>query len=241
MDAPARRSEFLAGVRDELPLLAGVAPFGLAYGAYAVEQGLSSPLALAMSTVIFGGASQFVAARLIEASEPGLVIVLAVWLVNLRHVLYSTALAPHLERLSTRWRALLAYLLTDEAYAVGATRFRDAGGAPFQHWYVLGAGAALWVCWQATTVAGVAAGATVPDGWELEFALPLTFIAVVVPALRDRASVAAAGLSAVVAVLCNAWPYSTGLFLAAVAGIAAGIALDRTRDRGRPVGAAEAP
>ena len=224
-------------MRAQLPLLLGVAPFGMAYGAYAIERGISSPLALAMSPLIFGGASQLVAARLIAAAEPGVVIVLAVWLVNLRHMLYSASLAPHVEQLSARWRALLAYLLTDEAYVVGVARYVTLDAAPYRHWFVLGTGAALWVCWQITTIIGVAAGTAVPASWEMEFALPLTFIAIVVPALRDRPAMLAAAVAAAVAVWGFDWPYSTGLFAAAVAGMAAGVALDRILGKRGPLDA----
>jgi 4-azaleucine resistance transporter AzlC len=220
------RSAFLAGLRAELPLLLGVAPFGMAYGAYAIERGLSSPLALAMSSIVFGGASQLVAARLMAAGEAGVVVVLAVWLVNLRHMLYSASLAPHLARLPLRWRAGLAYLLTDEAYAVSAVHLRDGAG-PHSHWFVLGAGVALWSCWQITSAIGVAAGTAVPESWELEFALPLTFIALLVPALRDRPSLAAACVAAGVAVAGFDWPYGTGLFAAAMTGMVTGLALER--------------
>jgi 4-azaleucine resistance transporter AzlC len=227
---PAARSEFLAGVRAELPLLVGVAPFGMAYGAYAVEQGLSSPLAAAMSLIVFGGASQLVAARLIAAAEPAVIIVLAVWLVNLRHMLYSASLAPHLSHLPLRWRAGLAYLLTDEAYAVSQRRLGEAPAA-HGHWFVLGAGVALWVTWQVTSAVGIAAGAAVPESWELEFALPLTFIALLIPALRDHPAVAAALAAAVVGLAGYDWSYSTGLFAAATAGIAAGLIAERVRAR----------
>ncbi len=221
------RSAFLAGVRAELPLLLGVAPFGMAYGAYAIERGLPSPLAIAMSTVVFGGASQLVAARLMAADEAGMVVVLAVWLVNLRHMLYSASLAPYVARLPLQWRTGIAYTLTDEAYAVGITHYRSDAG-PRSHWYMLGAGVALWVCWQITSILGVAAGTAVPESWELEFALPLTFIALLVPALRDRPSVVAALIAASVAVVGFDWPYGIGLFAAATAGMLAALALERT-------------
>jgi 4-azaleucine resistance transporter AzlC len=126
------RSEFNAGVRAQLPLLLGVAPFGMAYGAYAVKSGLSTALAQSMSAIVFAGASQFVGTRLIVDGVPGVVIVLTVALVNLRHLLYSASLAPHTEHLDRRWRWLLAYLLTDEAYAMAITRYRrgDIVAAP---------------------------------------------------------------------------------------------------------------
>jgi 4-azaleucine resistance transporter AzlC len=199
----------------------------MAYGAYAIEQGLSSPVAMAMSSVVFGGASQLVAARLIEAGEPGIIIVLAVWLVNLRHMLYSASLAPFAARLPLRWRAGIAYLLTDEAYAVGISRYGQGRDGPSAHWFVLGAGVALWVCWQVTSAIGVAAGAAVPESWELEFALPLTFIALIMPSLRDRPAIATALIAAGLAVAGYDWPYSSGLFAAAIAGIAAGVFIER--------------
>ncbi len=227
MPHASRWGEFAAGLRAELPLLLGVAPFGMAYGAYAVESGLSSGLAQAMSFIVFGGASQFVGTRQMAANEAGLIVVLTAALVNLRHMLYSASLAPHVEHLGVRWRALLAYLLTDEAYAVGVTRYAQPSPAPHRHWFVLGAGVALWGCWQVTTALGVFAGTAVPDSWELDFALPLTFIAIVVPSLRDRPAIAAAALAGVVALLTHDWRYSTGLFTAALAGLAAGLALER--------------
>jgi branched chain amino acid efflux pump len=227
MPRHTRGSEFAAGVRAQLPLLLGVAPFGMAYGAYAVKSGLSPALAESMSAIVFGGASQFVAVRLIADSVPGAIIVLTVALVNLRHLLYSAALAPHVEHLERRWRWLLAYLLTDEAYAVAVTRYRRPDASPYRHWFFFGAALALWTIWQVTTGVGVAVGTAVPDSWALDFALPLTLIALIVPALTDRPALAAAAVAAVVAVVGFRWPYGTGLIAAATAGIVAGATLER--------------
>jgi predicted branched-subunit amino acid permease len=130
-----------------------------------------------------------------------------------------------------RWRLLFAYLLTDEGYAVGIARYNDPDKSPHRHWFVFGAFAALWVCWQITTAIGVVAGQQVPDSWSLDFALALTFIALVIPALRDQPTVAAAIVAATVAVIGFHWPYRTGLFTAAFAGIACGVALDLLQRR----------
>lgn len=221
------RGEFLAGARAQLPLLLGVAPFGMACGAYAARSGLSAGLAQAMSVIVFGGASQFVATRLIVDGVPGVVIVLAVLLVNSRHALYSASIAPHVEQLPVRWRAGLAYLLTDEVYAVAIFRYRDGRSAAEAHWFFLGTALTLWAAWQITTGIGVFVGSAVPDSWSLDFALPLTFLALIVPALRDRPALAAASAAALVAVIGFGWPYGTGLLAAAVAGMAAGMVLDR--------------
>ena len=193
----SRASEFLAGCRDELPILLGVAPFGMIYGVLALSAGLPSFAAQAMSSVVFAGSSQFIATQLIREGAPGLVIVLTVFVVNLRHALYSASVAPYLRHLGPAWKALLAYLLTDEAYAVAISRYirddaRRTGLAPRAHWYFLGAGLTLWSSWQVSTAAGIFLGARVPQSWSLDFTLPLTFIALVVPALKDRPTVVAA-------------------------------------------------
>ena len=174
---------FLAGWRDELPIVLGVAPFGMIYGLLALSAGLSHGTAQAMSSVVFAGSAQFIAAQLIRESSPAGVIVLTVFVVNLRHALYSASMAPHLRALRPGWKAGLAYLLTDEAYAVAITRYlRDAGRSevsPYRHWYVFGAGLTLWAAWQWSTAAGIFVGARVPASWSLDFTLALTFIALV--------------------------------------------------------------
>ena len=225
---PIRRSsEFVAGVRAQLPLLLGVTPFGLAYGAYAVEAGLPTGLALAMSSIVFGGASQFVGTRQMVADVPAIVIVLTTLLVNARHALYSARLAPFLEHLPQRWRWLLAYLLTDEAYAVAVIRYSRPDSSPHKHWFFFGTALALWVAWQLSTAVGVFVGAAVPESWALDFALPLTFIAIVIPSLSDRPAVAAALVAALVATIGFRWDYGANVLVPALLGLAAGLVAAR--------------
>jgi 4-azaleucine resistance transporter AzlC len=227
MPATSRRAEFLSGVRAQLPLLLGVTPFGLAYGAYAIDSGLSGALAQSMSWIVFAGASQFVGTELIAQGVPGIVIVLTAALVNLRHMLYSASIAPYVEHTDRRWRSLLAYLLTDEAYAVAMQRYRRDGVTPHAHWFFFGTALALWTCWQVSTTAGILVGTAVPASWQLDFALPLTFLAIVVPLLDNRAAMAAAVVAGAVALAGHGWPYGSGLLAAAVIGIAAGLAVSR--------------
>ncbi len=218
---------FLAGVRAELPLLIGVFPFGMIYGALALSAGLSPAAAQLMSSILFAGSSQFAAAQLIHDSAPALVIVLTVAMINLRHMLYSASIAPYIKDLSTRWKSLLAYLLTDEAYAATAVHYQQQGITPTGHWFFLGAGLALWTTWQASSALGIFLGAALPASWPLDFALPLTFIAMVVPVLKDRPMVAAALSSGVVALLAYGLPYKLGFILAALVGITVGTFLER--------------
>lgn len=260
------RRQFLAGLRAELPILAGVIPFGMIYGLLALAAGLTPVQAQAMSAIVFAGSSQFITVQLVAAGAPALVIVLTGGVVNLRHALYSASVAPYLKPLNRLWKYLLGYLLTDEAYAVAITHYyanldprglptegresdphstnldprglpteglnpgplssSDVGAASVaraEHWYFLGAGLALWTTWQLSTAVGVFLGAVIPESWPLDFALPLTFIALLIPSLRDRAALVAAFVAGIVAVLAVGMPLNLGLVAAAVIGIAAGL------------------
>ena len=218
---------FWAGIRAEFPLLIGVFPFGLIYGALALSAGLSPLAAQMMSSIVFAGSSQFVAAQLVHDAAPGIVIVLTIAIVNLRHILYSASIAPYFKDLSMRWKSLLAYLLTDEAYAVSAIHYEKESLTPTGHWFFLGAGLSLWLAWQGSSALGIFLGTAIPASWPLDFALPLTFIAMVMPVLKDRPVITAALSSGVVALLANGLPYKLGLILAALVGISVGTLLER--------------
>jgi 4-azaleucine resistance transporter AzlC len=230
MKQTATFSYVLAGVRACLPILLGVAPFGMIYGVLALQAGLNPAAAQGMSSVLFAGSAQFVAVQLFAVGAPVGVIVLTAFVVNLRHALYSASVAPYVQHLPRRWKVLLAYLLTDEAYAVAITHYtRLVPGAKDErgHWYFLGGGLALWTTWQLSTAVGVFLGAQVPASWSLDFTLALTFIALVVPALKDRPSLAAALAAGVTALFAYGLPYKLGLIAAAGVGIAAGVWAER--------------
>lgn len=219
-----------AGVRAEIPLLIGVFPFGLIYGALALNAGLSSAAAQAMSSIVFAGSAQFITTQLVHELAPTFVIVLTIAVVNLRHMLYSASLAPYLAALSTRWKMLLSYLLTDEAYAPTIIHYEQEGITSQGHWFLLGAGTSLWINWQISTALGIFLGAAIPESWSLDFALPLTFIAMVVPVLKDRPAIAAALSAGVVALITFSLPYKLGLILAALVGIIVGTVLEGRKD-----------
>ena len=215
--------EFWLGVRDELPILLGVIPFGMIYGVLALNAGLSPMDAQAMSSVVFAGSAQFMIAKLVAASAPGIVIILTGFVINLRHALYSASIAPYTKHLPLRWKAALAYLLTDEAYAVSIIRYQHESESANKHWHLLGAGLALWLCWQISTGIGIFLGAQIPPAWGLDFALPLTFIALVVPGLKDRPGITSAVAASLSALLFFSLPYKLGLLISAFIGIAAGL------------------
>jgi 4-azaleucine resistance transporter AzlC len=217
------KNEFLRGIRAELPILLGVAPFGMIYGVLAASAGFSLFDAQAMSSVVFAGSSQFMLVQMFEMGTPAIMMILTGFVINLRHALYSASIAPYTRHLSTLWKVILSYLLTDEAYAVAVMRYRDDEEITHKHWFFLGAGLALWTCWQVSTAAGLFLGAQVPPQWGLDFTLALTFIAIAVPAIKDRPSLLSALSAGATALLAWNLPYKLGLIASALVGIAVGL------------------
>ncbi len=215
--------EFWLGVRQELPILLGVIPFGMIYGILALNAKISPLDAQAMSSVVFAGSSQFMTAKLISAATPGLIVILTGFVINLRHALYSASLAPYTRDLPLRWKALLAYLLTDEAYAVSIIHYQQEGEKTNKHWHLFGSGLALWTAWQISTAVGIFLGAQIPDSWGLDFALPLTFIALVVPGLKDRPGVITAVVASLAGLVFFGLPFKLGLLAATFVAITAGL------------------
>lgn len=211
-----------------MPILLGVFPFGMIYGALALQAGIPFLPAFSMSFLTFAGSSQFVATQLVRLTVPVTIIVLTMFVINLRHALYSASLAEYMRHLSPAWKMGLAYLLTDEAYAVTITNYQREGGEGNQHYFLLGAGLALWVCWQVSTLAGIWLGAVIPESWSLDFALPLTFIALIVPSLKERAGITTALVSAVVGILAYAMPFKLSILTAATIGIVAGLLVEKS-------------
>ena len=214
--------DFYAGVRDVAPVVVGVIPFGLVAGAAAVDAGLSGLQAVGLSVVVFAGASQLAAIELLGDNAPLAVVVATIIVVNLRMLMYSASIAPQFREVAARWKALMAYVLTDQAYAMSLTTFRERDVA--RRGYYLGTAMPLWVVWQVCTIVGVVVGARVPAWLPLDFALPLVFLALLVPAI-ESASTAAAGLvGGSLATLGAGLPYELGLPLGAVTGVVAGLA-----------------
>ena len=221
------KSEFWSGVRDEVPLIFGVAPFGLVFGVLGIESGLTPLQTIMLSSILFGGASQIVFVQLWAAGVPALIVGGSVCVINVRHVLYSASVAAYLRPLPLRWRILLGYLLTDEAYAISIKRFRHEPPGPNQHFHLLGSGMLLWTSWQFATIFGVLVGGTIPESWSLSFAIPLTFIAVVAPILKTRADLTAVITAASISIIGQPLPWNSWLIIAAIGGILAGWLVSR--------------
>src|SRR5215831_17984878 len=226
------RSAFLEGIRDMSPMLLGIVPFGIVCGVGAVAAGASPIAALAMSMIMFSGAAQIVATQLLVAGAPFAVILLSCLVVSLRLVMYSAAMAPYLRPLDHRWRSLLSFLLTDQAFAQTIRRFRASGDLSGNASYFLGSGLFTWVIWQLATIVGILAGQVIPASWELEFAVPLCFLAVLAPLLRDRISLLVFVVAAVAVIALDAMPLRLSMICAGLLAIVAGMLGDRLTARG---------
>lgn len=225
-----RREAFLSGVSDIAPILIGVFPFGVIAGVAAIEAGLGTVQAMAASPIVFAGAAQLATVDLVGRDAAPVVIALTALVINSRMAMYSAALAPGMSGLGPWRTALGAYLLTDQAFAVSINRFAARNeDRDTRYAYYVGAAISLWIVWQAATVFGVVVGRGVPAQWSLDFAVPLVFIALLFPAVRDRGTRAAAVTGAVAASSFTGIPLHLGLLAAAVVGIAAGVIAERGR------------
>jgi predicted branched-subunit amino acid permease len=191
------RRAFWQGFRDGAPFLLVVVPFGLLFGAVAAEAGWSLAEIMATSFLVIAGASQFTMLQLISENAPTLIVVGTALAVNLRMAMYSAALAPHLGPAPLWQRALACYFLTDQTYGAAINRYalqsRMTTRQKIAHFF----GAATPVCgpWYVASWVGAVAGAAIPAGIGIDFAVPITFIALFAPALRSLPLVAAAVVS----------------------------------------------
>ena len=225
IDTPIK--QFTKGILDELPLIMGVSPFGIIVGVMALHAGLNPLEGQMMSSLVFAGSAQFMVVRLIQDNTPAMVIIISTFIINLRHALYSASVSQYLKGLSTSWKLLLSYLLTDEAYAVSILHFNKNTGSQNLHWHLLGSGLTLWLSWQISTAVGIFLGTQIPAEWGLDFTLPLVFIAIVIPSLKDRPSTFTAITALILSLFFFQIPYKLGLILASFVAIALGLWLER--------------
>ena len=225
MRGKGNRSEsFRAGVAGITPILIGVLPFGLIYGVAAIESGLPALPAIAMSSILFAGAAQLAIVDLAGRDAALAVMVATALVINARMLMYSASLAPHLREFSLPQRLLGGYLITDQSFAVTITRFSESIESVPSRWaYYLGASLPLWLVWQASTAVGVLVGTRIPSRWSLDFAIPLVFLALLVPIIKDRGTRAAAGVGGAVAVVAAPLPFNAGLIIGAIVGLVAGV------------------
>jgi len=179
-----KTKNFFKASIDVLPLLIPVVPFGIIFGAIGIELGFGPYVTYATSIIIFSGASQIVFFQLLSAGASSIVAITSSSVISTRHLLYGAVMNQYLSNLSIYWKIGLSYILTDQAFAVSNEYFKKNKKDKFKHYYLLGAGVTLWITWQITTVIGILLGSIVPEELGLTFAIPLTFLALLINYFR---------------------------------------------------------
>jgi len=220
------RSDLAAGLRDVVPLVLSELPFGVVIGAAAVEAGVPAAAAVGMSISIYTGAAQLAIFDLLGRDAPLAVVAVTALVINLRYLMYSASLAQYLRDLPRRTRWSFGYLLTDPVYALTIGEFADRGSARAA-WYYVGAAVPMWFAYQGGTVLGILVGTSLPPELNVGFATPLLFLALLVPTLEDRPSLAAAVGGGAVAVGGAGLPLELGLVVGSLAGVGAGLLAER--------------
>ena len=224
---PKHQGSWHEGVRAVSPILLGVIPFGLIFGVTAANADVPILAAWASSFIVFAGASQIAIVEIMDGTGAPIVAVLTAVIINARMLMYSADTGRYTARDPLSTKIGVAYLLTDQAYLVSAHQFPDPSNAiGFVRFYVA-AGMTLWITWQITTTTGILLGAAIPESWSLEFAIPLTFMALLVLAVKDKPGLLAAVVGGGMAVAAMGLPYHLGLVVGTASGIAAGMVSER--------------
>ena len=218
---------FLKGVIDVSPLMIPVVPFGLIFGVLAIDVGFTPIETMGMSLIIFGGASQIVLLQLFSGGASSLVIISSVGAVNSRHLLYGAVVSEHLSDLKLIWKIIISYFLIDQAFARSNEYFKQNKNEN-KYFHLVGGGATCWIIWQSTTFLGIILGAAIPEKLGLSFAIPLTFLALLINDFRKFVNVFVIIVSGLVATLgYNIIPFKAYVIVAALIGLLSAIILTK--------------
>lgn len=220
----SNRPLFWQGFWDCAPFTIIVVPYAMLFGVVARDAGLAVYEVMAMSVLVIAGASQFTAVALIQEQAPVIIILLAALAVNMRMAMYSAALAPHLGHLRLWVRAVLAYMMVDQSFALSVRKYDQQPDMQpsAKAAYYFGSLAAVAPLWYICTFAGAVIGQSIPPVFSLEFAVPVCFIAMTAPMLRSLPHVVAAFVSVLGAILFQWMPYNLWLIAAGLLAMVAG-------------------
>lgn len=225
----------LHGIRDSLPFIVVVAPFGLLFGVVATEAGLSPLQTFGFSVAVIAGAAQFAAVQLMADNAPLLIIVATALAVNLRMAMYSASIAPYLRGVPFWQRAFMSYVLVDQSYAIGLLKYETEPELtpPERAGYFIGTIIMNMPVWYGGTLVGALLGNRIPPEYALDFAVPITFLALVGPMLKTAAHVAAAFTSVLLTLVLAFLPYNLGLMVAALVAMLVGAQVELMVERRR--------
>ena len=233
MPSTISKSAFLAGFWAGLPFIAVGFPFSVFFGIVASEAGLSVAQAMGFSIVVIAGASQFTAVQLMIENVPVWSVMAAALAVNLRMAMYSASLQPHLGTAPLWQRALVAYINFDASYAISIARYEQDPPMSVGEkvGYFLGSVSLMTPLWFLGTLLGALFGDAFLGGFDVNFAMPILFLALAAPMVKTLAHLAAAMTSVVAALALSGLPSGTGLLVAAFIAMAVGAEIERRRGR----------
>ncbi|OEC90527.1 AzlC family ABC transporter permease [Acinetobacter sp. YK3] len=218
---------FFNGVVKILPLCFAVLPWGLLAGSMAIQAGLTTLQAVGMSALVFAGAAQLMTLGLVMAGTPALTIIISVFLITTQHYLYALYLREDISRQPLKYRLMLGFLLTDELFAVSIKKQ--------QHYiyYLLGAGSCFYLCWVLFSLCGVLLAASVPnlDQYHLDFSIVATFIAIVIPFIKNLNTLVGVLVSVILTVVFLSLGIKSAAILAGVIGMLTATCLQNLRER----------
>ncbi|WP_338272881.1 AzlC family ABC transporter permease [Roseicyclus marinus] len=235
MTPSSPRTAFSRGIRTALPFVIVVGPFGLLFGVVGTEAGLNIAQVMGFTILVIAGASQFTALQLMADHAPTFIVVASALAVNLRMAMYSASFAPHLGAAPVWQRALIAYMNVDQTYALAHADYeaRPQQSTAEKVAFFFGAATPIIPVWVGATALGIVVGEAIPPALGLDFAVPITFIALIAPALRTIAHVAAALTSVVMAILLAFLPWNLWLLAAGLAAMIVGAEVERRMEARR--------
>ncbi len=229
MTTSTSKSTYLLGLTRALPFVIVVIPFAMLFGVVATEAGLPLSQTMAFSVLVVAGASQFAALQFMSENAPVLVILASALAVNLRMAMYSASITPHLGSAPMWQRVVISYFLVDQSYAMSNAEFEARPEMNLREKLAYFAGVSTPICplWFGFSYLGAVLGDRIPSDYGLDFAMPIAFLAMVAPALRTPAHIAAAFVSIVLALGLFWVPLNLGLLIAAVFAMMTGAEIER--------------
>lgn len=232
--ATSHGKEFWAGMTHTLPFVLGAIPFGVSYGILSVQAGLSIVETQLMSIIVFAGAAQFMALGMIQAGVSAPLIIMSTFLINLRHMVMGLSLSPYLAKTGPWWHRVLAFGMTDESYIASITHYRKNPPEQADPFFALGSSTLLFTGWQLMTIAGTLTGSSIanPLDWGLDFAMPATFLVMLLAQITSQRLVIVAATSGVVGTLSYLYiPGKWYIIIATLAACLVGLALEWVDER----------
>jgi predicted branched-subunit amino acid permease len=224
-----RESFFLSGFKGMLPITTGVIPFGAVMGTVCADAKLSFFQTVTMNVLVFAGAAQLAAVDLMTKNAASAVVIATGLIINLRFLLYSAALSPVVQRSGFLTKFFCAYSVTDQNYAVMSAHQDKLPTARDATIFYVGASTCMILTWHASVVAGFVFGNFAPSSLALDFAVPLSFVALLLPTLKNKKYLIVTAFSSVVSVLLHGVPYKLGLIITALLAIALAIFITRKK------------